>query len=197
MRKIIMLFVVSFMCSCGNVGADSGTPALMPTYPHGHSNSLDGGALTAYIPITQLTGINFFTVYLQSTQTLATSGTWYKIAYTGEYYDTEPAFDTVTNYRHQPHISGVYAYSGKICGRGTTTITNISSAISKNSGIQTYTIFPNNDSFGAGVDSCVPIVTTYISMNGTTDYVEVYSKIIGTGTLTINSSYFAGVLVTH
>ena len=100
-------------------------------------------------------------------------------------------FDTNSNFsasRFTPTVAGYYQidFSTSIVG---STITNAYAAIYKN-GTQSYR---GGQYVGPSITVLGASGAFLISMNGTTDYLELYAYAVGTG-LTINSSKFSGFL---
>lgn len=102
--------------------------------------------------------------YLGSNQTLS-SGTFTKMQFDTESFDTDNDFDSTTNYRHTPTTAGYYLVT--VQGyRSTGTSSQYVAAIYKNG-----TEIARNSTEG---DTVSPSVTYLVSMNGTTDYLEGY-----------------------
>jgi hypothetical protein len=141
-------------------------------------------------------GYPAFNAYASAAQTV-TSATPTKIAINTENFDTNSNFDT-TNYRFTPTVEGYYQVNGTVLGTGATTITALLVFIYKNgvnirrTGLVT--------SLGAGSNSQVS-VSEVIYMNGSTDYIELYGQVNGTGTLqfafssSVTTSSFSACLV--
>jgi len=123
------------------------------------------GMKWATVPVT--TG-PAFSAYRSSNQTV-TSGVWTKIALDAEEFDTDGAYDSVTNYRFTPLTAGKYFINMGFVGGGT----NNFGAFYKN-GVEVKTATHNASGF---FDSGSALV----SMNGTTDYIEFFA-LITTGT---------------
>lgn len=111
----------------------------------------------------------YFSVYRSGTQSIATS-TFVKVQLNAETADPGGTFDSTTNYRHTPTVAGKYLYIGA-------SFLNIAA-----SNVATYTVFYKNGSLhsGAGLvtgtaKNIVPFACTIIDMNGTTDYIEMYT----------------------
>lgn len=111
-----------------------------------------------------------FSAYLSGTQSINT-GTNTKLQLSVERFDTASAFDSVTNYRFQPQVAGYYQISGGV-GYSVTT-NNIGCYIS---------ILKNGSSVAAA--AAVSTSATYmmasvsnlVYLNGSSDYVELYSQ---------------------
>jgi len=132
-----------------------------------------------------------FSAYSATTQTL-TSTTTTKIAFNTEEFDTASCFDSTTNYRFTPNVAGYYQFNSSAQFAYTTT-TRMRIELYKNGALYkrlTDSAFAMNSITGGSV----------VYMNGSTDYVEIYATITGTGTLTVNGgtadvTWFNGVLV--
>jgi hypothetical protein len=128
----------------------------------------------------------------QSAAVTPSSNTRTKITINTVSFDTNSNFDTATN-RFTPTVAGYYQFNGSVFAEGATS-SNLSEA----------TIFKNGSLAidGTIFYSAVATYTTMrcsvsgvIYMNGTTDYAELYGRVIGTGTLSLNNGVFNGVLV--
>ena len=135
-----------------------------------------------------------FSAYRASSNQTVTANTFTKVQLNAEEFDTASCFDSTTNYRFTPNVSGYYQFSGSVA----LFATSITLAVA--------TIFKNGSEFKRGNDlrailgsSCSPVVPAIIFMNGTTDYVEFYCYISGTGTTAVEASvfatYFGGAMV--
>jgi hypothetical protein len=135
-----------------------------------------------------------FSAYRSSSAQTVTSGVVTKVALNAEEFDTANCFDSTTNYRFTPTVAGYYQVNGAIG----MSASSISLAI-----IQ---IYKNGSEFKRGNDlrttlgtDCNPVVSSLIYMNGTTDYLELYGYVSGTGTCLFNSvqtsTYFQASMV--
>jgi len=136
-----------------------------------------------------------FSYYLGTNQSISTA-TFTKVQINTKEFDTANAFDAATNYRFQPTIAGYYQINGQVAGSATTATRIISF------------IYKNGTNYKAGSDILVPTggvsfrsaVSTVIYLNGSTDYLELYGYLIGTGGLVFIGGntydcYFNGSLV--
>ena len=137
-----------------------------------------------------------FSAYLSADQTVTTSVAT-KVAFNTEVFDTASAYDNATNYRFTPLVSGYYQVNSTVSTTGTTTQSVYINSIYKNgvvyrNGVQTAITFSATGTNGFSVSDL-------IFMNGTTDYLEIYCRIDGTGTMKFISgaaqSSFSAVLV--
>ena len=128
-----------------------------------------------------------FSAYAGSSQTI-TLATGTKVAIDTENFDTNSNFDTTTN-RFTPTIAGYYQVNGSVRGNAATTFTGIICQIFKNGAeLQRSNI---TATLTAG-NSTQLVCSTIVYMNGTTDYLELFGQINGTGTATFS----AGTAVT-
>ena len=117
-----------------------------------------------------------FQAYLSSTQTVV-DGTETKIEMDTEDFDTDSDYDNSSNYRFTPQTAGKYYVYATT--RGDTSVSSLGlqmTAIYLNgaSYIQNQADFRNNDAQNVGYT-----VQAIIDMNGSSDYVECYGRIIG------------------
>lgn len=136
-----------------------------------------------------------FSVYRATDQNIS-SDVLTKIQFATEEIDKNSDFDSTVNYRFQPAIAGYYAVSWRAsCGHtGGADITRFLTVLCQNGGTVRY----GRDYSGAGLASMDSNGSSLIYMNGSTDYLEVYTYatagspyIYGNSALT----YFNGVLV--
>lgn len=146
---------------------------------------------------TQIVGAGpAFSAYASASQTV-TSATLTKVAINTEHFDTNSNFDT-TNNRFTPTVEGYYQVNGNIRATGASTMTTLIVSIYKNG--TGYKRSQLVTSFTAGSGDQLS-VSDLIYMNGSTDYLELYGQINGTGTLQFDfassavTSYFSAALV--
>jgi hypothetical protein len=130
-----------------------------------------------------------FSAYNNASQTVSSS-TYTKVNLQLEEFDTASCFDNATNYRFTPTVSGYYQVNGQISYNFTTVTRSI------------IVIYKNGASFKFGTDGTngQNFVSALIYFNGSTDYIELYGWISGTGTLqfdngTAKSNYFQASMV--
>jgi hypothetical protein len=130
-----------------------------------------------------------FSAYNNATQSV-TSSTYTKVNLQLEEFDTASCFDNATNYRFTPTVAGYYQVNGEI-GFNFSTVTR-----------SIVVIYKNGSSFKFGGDG--PLgqapVSALIYMNGSTDYIELYGWINGTGPIgfdngTAKATYFQASMV--
>ena len=137
-----------------------------------------------------------FSAYIGTTQTVTTN-VFTKLALNTETFDTANAFDSTTNYRFTPQVAGYYQFNGEIYGVATVSMSALYAAIYKNGVLYQYGGLQN---ITVGSSGQSQTMNTLVYLNGTTDYVELYGLINGTGTCTFTVSaatlnWFNGVLV--
>ena len=129
-----------------------------------------------------------FSAYSSSTQTISGS-TWTKVILGSEEFDTNNNFASST---FTPTVAGYYQVTGCIQWNATVSISRGFIQVYKNGG--TF-------KFLSDIVSSVSRTggSTLIYMNGTTDYLELYGYMTGTGTLYFDASqqgtYFQAILV--
>jgi len=122
-----------------------------------------------------------FSAYRASDQTI-TAATFTKVQLNTETFDTANAFDNSTNYRFTPQVAGYYQING-----------TLTAGASSNLGRAILTFFKNGSIYSRGIDFPFSASSSYvyasysdlIYFNGSTDYVELYVYLNGTGTLTV------------
>ena len=136
-----------------------------------------------------------FSAYLSGNQTIS-DNTLTKVTFNAEDFDTNNNFDSTTNYRFTPTVAGYYSVSCNVVYRQSPILDSFV-ALRKNG---------NTVKYGTGITIGVTANLTnlnfclnaLISMNGTTDYLEIYALSDGTGNLTVidtsASTYFHGFL---
>lgn len=117
-----------------------------------------------------------FSVWLNGSDQLITSGTYTKIQFNTKIFDTASCYDSTTNYRFTPNIAGYYQISAAFDA------SNTSSGISR----VNLTVYKNGSAYQRLQDfSSSAVLTlsgsTLVYCNGSTDYIEIYGLIIGTG----------------
>lgn len=176
-------------------GATSGQITLTPTGVAGTNTltlpartgniitSADTGTVTQAMLASGIAGNGpAFMAFANASQTLTTA-TFTKVQLNAEETNGDPnnCFDT-TNYRFTPNVAGYYLFSWCCGGRGSTGMTALSSALYKNNSLLKYgaqlqlTFATNSFQFASG--------SALVYMNGSTDQVELWVYIVGTGTIT-------------
>ena len=146
---------------------------------------------------TQIVGAGpAFSAYASASQTV-TSATLTKVAIDTEHFDTNSNFDTST-YRFTPTVAGYYQVNGNLRAQATTNITTVIVVIYKNGSSYKRSQIIGTLTANSGQELTVSDV---IYMNGSTDYIELYGQINGTGTITFDyssspvTSYFSACLL--
>ena len=119
----------------------------------------------------------------RSADTAFVNGVWTKTPFNAESFDTDNCFDSTTNYRFTPNKAGYYNIQIQV-------------RLSPNTGIWAQLrLYKNGSAVRGAIEEpstsgkCIPI-TTLIYMNGSSDYLEVYYYIEGTGNLQGDSTNF-------
>lgn len=163
------------------------------------STYLAGGAALANIGAGGLTqsylGANVagngpaFSASVGNAQSIAT-GTYTKVPFNTEQFDTNNNFDSTTNYRFTPTVAGYYQF-------------NTSVNIAQNSGFQVAFLYKNGSIYiqlnlvsgNASVNQTLT-GSAIAFANGSTDYFEIYAYQASGGTVNINTGgLFSGALV--
>ena len=125
-----------------------------------------------------------FSAYANANQTVTTTVET-KVQLNIEEFDTASCFDSATNYRFTPNVAGYYQINGIIRGRASTTLNLIFLTLFKNgSAFMRGTENQYSLSGGGSTQVCISAI---VYLNGTTDYIELYGRIDGTGTCTFVS----------
>ena len=130
-----------------------------------------------------------FSAYCNQSQT-PSANTWTKLTYNGENWDTDSAYDHVTNYRFQPTVAGYYQLNGQLQPNASCCSGAI--AVYKNGSSWKYGSYDTGSNWGGWTVSCL------VYLNGSTDYVELYgymttSQLVAGGGS--GFSYFQGAFV--
>jgi len=128
-----------------------------------------------------------FSAYGSTAQTVS-NATFTKVTLDAEEFDTNSNF---ASSRWTPTTAGYYQINGQVNGAGTGTLSRTLATLYKNGAAYKY-----------GVDGTISrsTVSCVVYMNGTTDYLELYGLLVGTGTMSFAGNspaddYFSGVLV--
>lgn len=130
-----------------------------------------------------------FSAYLTGNQTISVN-TWTKVTLNTEIFDTNSNFDPTTNYRFTPTVAGYYQINFCVYNVGATF--NGYSQLYKNGvGIA----YGSAAATGSGTTAQLAAGSFLVSMNGTSDYLELYTY-AGITNVTGGSSvtYMTGVL---
>jgi len=133
-----------------------------------------------------------FSAYADTAQTISSS-VFTKVTFGTEEFDTNNNF---ASSRFTPTVAGYYQINANLYCKATVTISNAAMSFYKNG---SAFIFPTGFSITAGE----PLISSscLVYLNGSTDYLEIYGRIVGTGTISFGfndsatTSRFSGVLV--
>lgn len=127
-----------------------------------------------------------------SSSVALTSNVLTKLAVNSEAFDTANAFDAVTNYRFQPAVAGYYQFNGFVVGISASTTLQLGVLTLNKNG--TPLIGSSCTYIVSGITNQDANVSGMIYLNGTTDYVELWGRIVGSGTLTMPTATLQGFL---
>ena len=109
-----------------------------------------------------------FSAYRSGNQTGVTNNTYVKVQLNSEEFDTAGCFDSTTNYRFTPNVSGYYRFEWAVDARGTS-LTVGHTQLWKNGELH------KNGSWAAHSSNIsLSVGAAVVYMNGSTDYVELY-----------------------
>ena len=127
------------------------------------------------------------------TQTV-TSNTVTKVTLNTEQFDTNSNYDPTTNYRFTPTVAGYYQFSYGVNGLANSgTNVAVNAVLYKNGSGVLASFSGASFVYPTAADESNSTGSVLIYMNGTTDYVELYGKVIGTSPR-INYGYLSGFL---
>ncbi len=128
-----------------------------------------------------------FSADLSSSQTISAS-TFTKVQFNNEILDSDSNYDNATNYRFTPTTSGKYYFFTRIEGQSSNTndVEELLIQVRKNGNNIIYSgfsFYPDRiiHAFGNSVAGIV-------SMNGTSDYLEIFGYVAGGGTVSFKGS---------
>lgn len=129
-----------------------------------------------------------FRAYRNSSNQSISAGTWTKIQYNAESWDTDSCYDSTTNYRFTPTKAGYYAVNVAYISLGTN---SGHVGFYKNG---TSYIAPGQWGYGT---YWAAHVSGLVYLNGTTDYIEAYTWQNSSGTVQagVTDSYFDAVWI--
>lgn len=155
---------------------------------------LASNATSVYWASAPANGPAFSAALITVNQTV-TSATWTKVTLNYEDFDTNNNFDSTTNYRFTPTVAGYYQISWGLYGGGTTNTTLVCGAIYKNGTVYKQGSYVSFSSYVGALSTGSALVY----LNGSTDYVELYGYVAGSGVMQINAqsslTYLTGCLV--
>jgi hypothetical protein len=129
-----------------------------------------------------------FSAYKSGSNQSITSGTYTKVTFNTENFDTNNNFASST---FTPTVAGYYQINGRVDAETSGSITRLLIAIWKNGSEATR----GNDLLAGNS----VVVNDVIYCNGTTDYLEIYTYMLGTSLVarasSFNNTYFSGSMV--
>lgn len=163
----------------GTTATFSGNVSATGAYQVNGKKAVNGPAVAAYLPSNQS----------------ASNGVWTKIQLSTEEFDTDNAFDAVTNYRFTPQVEGYYQVVGKLIALATTTASSAICGVYKNGAL-----FKQGPAYiSTGTNSMYAGVDALVYLNGSSDYIELWGVNSGTGTNTFtggqSNTYFSAIMV--
>ena len=163
------------------------------------TTAFKAGAVTQSTIATGVAGTGpAFRVSLASNQTVSSTVST-KVTLTTEAFDTANAFNntgstvgTAPAYSFNPQIAGYYQINATVGAESTSSLSYNYIQIRKNGGNDTISIYAPYISTNSYASICC-----LMFLNGTTDYVELYSELAGTGTLRVlgGVTHLSGSLV--
>ena len=117
-----------------------------------------------------------------TTDQAVSNAVWTKIAFQSEEFDTHNFFDSTTNYRFQPTITGYYHFNCLLRIEGSVSDSYI--ALYKNGSLNEYVVSGKQ---GTAIGTNFLKGSCLVYLNGSTDYVEFYGNLAGTS---LNFGYF-------
>lgn len=145
---------------------------------------------------TYSTGGPAFSAYRNTSAQTVSSGVATRVALNAEDFDTDNAFDSTTNSRFQPTVAGYYQFNGRVTGSASGGGTITTCQLQKNGAMA---LFGSAYIPPSGSSSMTVVVSGLVYLNGTTDYLELYVTMTGSGTCSVSngagSTFLQGVLV--
>ena len=164
-------------------GNASGTGEFTLASPNSNTNRTltlpdnTGTILTSASSITQNSG-PAFSAYSAS-GTPMTHGAYVKVTFDTERYDTNSNF---ASSRFTPTVAGYYQINSHLVYLTTSSVGQVVLALYRNGVAETYTNFVTHTNTGSSIN-----LSYLISMNGSTDYIEMYFYMSGAGTLSVQA----------
>lgn len=132
--------------------------------------------------VTTQVGAPAFSAYNNSTQSIS-SGAFTKVTFSSEDFDTNNNFDSTTNYRFTPTVAGYYQVNCTVFSEATTITRIIVNPYKNGSSLTRLVDIGVTGSNSAGVTGSIVVY-----MNGSTDYLELYVYVVGTGSIILNGA---------
>jgi hypothetical protein len=119
-----------------------------------------------------------FNAYASSAQNIS-NGTTTKVSLNAEAFDTNSNFDSTTNYRFTPTVAGYYFIQGNVTQNGSSWTNGYINCLIYKNGSSVLTCASQQPTNGnwAGCS-----VSGLVYMNGSTDYIELYTEHNGAAT---------------
>jgi hypothetical protein len=129
-----------------------------------------------------------FSAYLSSASQTMTAATWTKVILNSENFDTNSNFDSTTNYRFTPTVSGYYQFNCQI-NAASGSNTSVQGSIYKNGAAYTkFSVYATS----AILDDWMIQQGALIYLNGSTDYIEMFVLIGSTQNIIGNANITKG-----
>lgn len=152
------------------------------------SSNLAGGSVTQAKLGTNVAGNGpAFSAYGSAPQTVSNE-TFTKVTLDVEEFDTNSNF---ASSRFTPTVAGYYQINGQVSGVGTVSLSRT-----------LVTLYKNGATYKYGSDGTITrsMISCVVYMNGTTDYLELYGLLVGTGTMSFGGAsqadnYFNGSMI--
>jgi hypothetical protein len=110
---------------------------------------------------------------------------------TAEIFDTNNCYSTSTQ-RFTPNVAGYYHIEVSAAGSGSTGTNLVEATVVLNGGTTSIGSLVFDNTLYSSAQSNT---SALIYCNGSTDYVEAWGRVVGTGTITISNSIFQGFMV--
>jgi len=116
-----------------------------------------------------------FSAYANANQSL-TSNVATKVILQAEEWDTASAFDSTTNYRFTPTVAGYYQFNATLRWSTTGAASNVWTALYKNG-----SLYKRSFELGSlnSMQNGQILLSEICSLNGSTDYIELYCLVAG------------------
>ncbi len=133
---------------------------------------------TVVVPNGLLSGQNYpaFEAKRASSDQSVSDNSYTKVQFNSEIFDTDSAYDSSTNYRFTPQVAGKYFVYASVIGnsQASSNLQEIRIVIYKNGSFGRSTLTDCRDNYLRTKNQGVQAI---IEMNGSTDYLEIYTRI--------------------
>lgn len=134
----------------------------------------------------------------EATKTTLQSGlalaTYHKVTFTTEQFDTASNYDTTLS-RFTPNVAGYYQLNWAVQAGGSTNTTGMLSVLYKDGSLFRYGSYYNGAT-AYPISNFISSGSALIYMDGSSDYLEIYAYVTGTGTASIQAlGHFSASLV--